>query len=83
MCLRKGSYRGSLEPRKVYRLIEDSAAEAQSLLRVVDESGEDYLFPSALFVTIDLPAKARPAFARRTSTGVSHPARRSRRPTRG
>ena len=81
VCVRNGSYRASLQPRKVYRVLEDSSAEAHSLLRVVDESGEDYLFPAGLFVPIELPAKARPVFARSAGSGVSRPARRSRRPT--
>ena len=59
LCVRNESYRASLQPRKVYRVLEDAAAESHSLLRVVDESGEDYLFPAALFVPIELPAKAR------------------------
>jgi len=42
LCLESGTYKASLEPRKVYRVLEDPAAEAKSLLRVVDESGEDY-----------------------------------------
>jgi hypothetical protein len=82
LCVRNGSYRASLEPRKVYRVVEDSSAEAHGLLRVVDESGEDYLFPADLFVPIELPSKARPAFAQPTASGVSRPARRSSRSTR-
>jgi hypothetical protein len=82
VCVRNGTYRASLEPRKVYRVLDDPTAEKSSLVRVIDESGEDYLFPSDLFVPIDLPAKARPAFNRATVSGVSRPARRSRRPTR-
>jgi hypothetical protein len=81
ICVRNGTYRASLEPRKVYRVLEDPAAEKSSLIRVIDESGEDYLFPSNLFVPIDVPAKARPAFTRATVSGVSRPARRSSRPT--
>jgi hypothetical protein len=56
--VRNGSYRASLRPRKVYRVLDDASAEGHGLLRVVDESGEDYLFPEALFVAIELPAKA-------------------------
>jgi hypothetical protein len=81
LCVRNGSYRASLQPRKVYRVIKDSAAEAHALLRVVDDSGEDYLFPANLFVPIELPVRARPAFARPTASGVNRPARRSSRPT--
>ena len=83
ICVQNGTYRASLEPRKVYRVLGDPAAEARSLLRVVDESGEDYLFPSDLFVPIELPARARPAFSRASVSGVSRPARRSGRPTTG
>jgi hypothetical protein len=82
VCVRNGTYRASLEPRKVYRVLEDPVAEKSSLIRVIDESGEDYLFPSELFVPIELPAKARPAFNRPTVSGVSRPARRSSRPTK-
>ena len=79
ICVRNGSYRASLQPRKVYRVLPDPAAEARSLLRVIDESGEDYLFPVGLFVPIELPAKARPAFGSPRVSGVSRPARRSNR----
>lgn len=61
-------YQASLEPRKIYRMVEDPAVEARRLLRVVDESGEDYLFPAGLFVPIEVPEKAVPAFAITTSS---------------
>jgi hypothetical protein len=82
LCVRNGSYKASLQPRKVYKVVDDPGAEARALLRVVDESGEDYLFPADLFVPIDVPAKAQSAFSRSASaSGVSRPARRSSRPT--
>jgi hypothetical protein len=56
------SYQASLEPRKIYQVVKDPAAEARRLLRVVDETGEDYLFPTELFVPIEVPEKAVPAF---------------------
>ena len=62
LCVRNGSYKASLQPRKVYRVIEDPEAEARKLLRVIDESGEDYLFPASLFVPIEVPARAATAF---------------------
>ena len=81
LCVRNGSYRASLEPRKIYRVVDDPDAKARALLRVVDESGEDYLFPAELFVPIEVPAKAQPAFSRSASaSSASRPARRSRRP---
>ena len=62
LCIRSGSYRESLQPRKVYRVLADARAERHSLLRVVDDTGEDYLFPADLFVPIDVPAIAARAF---------------------
>jgi hypothetical protein len=43
------------------------ASEAKGFLRIVDESGEDYLFPGNLFVPIDVPAKAAPVFVAHAS----------------
>ena len=62
LCIRNGSYKFSLQPRKIYRSLADPKAEADGLVRVIDESGEDYLFPVGMFVPIDVPAKAAPAF---------------------
>ncbi len=67
LCLESGTYKASLEPCKVYRVLDDPAAEAKSLLRVVDESGEDYLFPAGLFVPIDVPEQAETVFAAEVS----------------
>ena len=44
-----------LELRKIYQVIPDEAAAADNLLRIVDESGEDYLYPANLFLQIELP----------------------------
>ena len=44
-----------LEVRKLYQVLPDEAAAADGLVRVVDESGEDYLYPATLFLQIDLP----------------------------
>ena len=43
--------------RKLYQVLPDERAEKKGLLRVVDESGEDYLYPANFFFTIDLPRK--------------------------
>ncbi len=56
VCVKNKGFAASLELRKVYRVIADSAAESRHLLRVIDESGEDYLFPEDCFMRIDLPA---------------------------
>ena len=63
LCIRNDGYQASLERRKIYRLIADSRAESKGMLRLVDESGEDYLFPSDYFVPIQVPTEASVAFA--------------------
>ena len=50
-----------LEPRKLYRVLPDEAAAADGYLRVIDESGEDYLYPQAYFLPIELPKAAEKA----------------------
>ena len=50
-----------LELRKVYLIIPDTRAESENLLRIVDESGEDYLYPANYFVAIDLPQEDQQA----------------------
>jgi hypothetical protein len=52
-----------LEVRKVYRVLPDKAATATGYLRVIDESGEDYLYPAGFFVAVEVPHKARRALA--------------------
>jgi hypothetical protein len=49
--------------RKVYRVLPDKAAAATGYLRIVDESGEDYLYPGDYFVFVELPEKAKRAWA--------------------
>lgn len=71
ICISNEGYAASLEPRKVYQRREDSAAPRRGLLRVVDESGEDYLYPAALFVALDLPQSARDAL--NLAAGVREP----------
>ena len=55
VCLNSADYPASLEPRKLYRVIRDTDAARLSLIRVIDESGEDYLYPAALFSPISIP----------------------------
>ncbi len=56
ICLNNKDYPASLEPRKLYEVIPDTASAARGLLRVIDESGEDYLYPSSMFAEIPIPA---------------------------
>ena len=50
LCIKNKGYEASLESRKIYRVVADSEGDAKSLVRIVDESGEDYLFPAGFFV---------------------------------
>ena len=58
LCVRNRDYPASLELRKVYRLLRDEQASRHRLMRVIDESGEDYLYPEEYFVPIKLPQAA-------------------------
>lgn len=61
ICLRNDGYEVSLERRKIYLAIPDELAAKHRLLRVIDESGDDYLYPSNCFAAIDLPKPIRRA----------------------
>ena len=63
LCVKNGGYPASLEVRKIYRSLPDPTAEPRGFVRVVDESGEDYLYPSDCFVAIELPQAAAHVFA--------------------
>ena len=61
LCLRNTGYEVSLERRKIYQVLPDRRAAALHQLRVIDESGEDYLYPAAFFAPIKLPQALRRA----------------------
>jgi hypothetical protein len=56
VCLNNKGYQASLEVGKLYRFIPDKEAESEGLLRVVDESGEDYAFDADRFHPVNLPS---------------------------
>jgi hypothetical protein len=62
-----------LEIRKVYRVLHDKDAAASGYTRVIDESGEDYLYPAGYFVSVELPPKAK-----RVLTATRHTPKRRR-----
>jgi len=64
ICVSDEGFEASLVVRRVYERIDDARARAHGMVRVVDESGEDYLFPSRLFVRIEVPKAAGVAFSR-------------------
>lgn len=59
VCISNKGYEVSLEPRKLYKKLRDPASERHGLVRVLDESGEDYLFPADHFTPIDVPQKIK------------------------
>lgn len=61
LCLRNDGYEVSLERRKIYQVVPDRDAAIHHQMRVVDESGEDYLYPAAFFAPIALPPALRRA----------------------
>ena|ERR1043166_4515199 len=61
VCINNEGYAVSLKKRKIYIALRDAAAAKQGLLRVVDESGQDYLYPKKLFCPITLPLAVKRA----------------------
>lgn len=55
VCLSNEGYPASLEPRKLYEILDDQQAAGKGLLRVIDESGEDYLYPARMFALMPIP----------------------------
>lgn len=61
VCVDNEGYEASLEKRKIYVALRDVASEKHGMLRIVDESGEDYLYPKAFFHSISLTQAERRA----------------------
>jgi hypothetical protein len=88
LCLSNGGHPASLEVRKIYQGVADPPAERRGLLRVIDESGEDYLYPSDLFVPIKLTSPVMRALAKalppnKAMQPTSRRPRSARQPARG
>lgn len=66
VCVNNAGYPASLDLHKVYRVLPDEDAEAVGDLRIVDESGEDYLYPSGYFVLVELPQAVEKSLLQRT-----------------
>lgn len=67
VCVRNTGYPAALELRKIYQALPDAGAEAHSLVRIIDESGEDYLYAAKFFRALDLPQDVETAL--RPATG--------------
>ncbi len=61
VCLKNEGYDVALEKRKIYVAIPDASALKHGLMRVLDESGDDYLYPSEYFASVELPTSVRRA----------------------
>jgi hypothetical protein len=65
LCLDNRGYPASLEIGKVYRVMPSGSGAPSGWMRIVDESGEDYLYPGQRFVEIELPSRAKRVLAAR------------------
>ncbi len=64
VCIDNTGYPASLELHRIYRVLPDEDAAQDGDIRVIDESGEDYLYPAAYFVVIELPQELQRALLR-------------------
>lgn len=72
VCVRNDGYEASLERRKIYELLPDTDTARHRQVRVIDESGEDYLYPASYFAAIELPQAVRKAVLAAVSQETSH-----------
>lgn len=75
LCIRNGGA-DDLEPRKIYQVLTDRAAAREGYVRVIDESGEDYVYPADYFVPVRLPVGISRELASHARSG-RQPARRA------
>ncbi len=64
LCLRNEGYPASLELRKLYPVVQDVSATKHKLVRIIDESGESYLYPAEYFVALRLPTSVKHALSK-------------------
>jgi hypothetical protein len=70
VCVKNKGYAASLELRKLYQVVADNGAAKLGHIRVIDESGEDYLYPEEYFVPVRLPGSAEKAVRRASGLRV-------------
>ncbi len=61
VCINNKDYAASLEVRKIYQVLPDSDSNRHQMIRIIDESGEDYLYPNSSFMPIELSASLQQA----------------------
>ena len=59
VCINNSEYPASLELHKTYRILPDKELEQDGDIRIIDESGEDYIYPADWFVAIDVPKEVK------------------------
>jgi hypothetical protein len=64
VCINNTGYPASLELHKIYRVVADQDAARAGDVRIVDESREDYLYPAAWFVSVELPPRVKTSLLR-------------------
>jgi hypothetical protein len=67
VCIDNSGYEASLEPHKIYAVVPDPDAVQDGDLRIIDESGEDYLYAAGRFVAIEAPKAVERALLKRAS----------------
>ena len=72
ICIDNSEYPVSLELHKIYRVLPDDEAERDGDIRVIDESGEDYLYPAGHFALVDLPAETERVLMDSFTRDASH-----------
>ena len=72
ICINNSEYPASLELHKIYRVLTDEEAERAGDLRIIDESGEDYLFSGQCFVAVDLPLETIRVLKKAYVPGIQH-----------
>jgi hypothetical protein len=73
ICVDNLEYPVSLELHKIYRVLPDDEAERDGDMRVIDESGEDYLFPAKYFAPVELPVETEAILMNSFDRHASHP----------
>ena len=71
ICVKNAGYLASLELRKLYEVIDDPIADKDRMIRVIDESGEDYLYPDDMFVAAPLPVAIEDAVLHATDESAA------------
>ena len=74
ICVENSEYPASLELHKLYRILPDEDAALDGDIRVIDESGEDYLYPAEYFVVLKVPRQSAQALAKSFDRSVRHAA---------